>query len=707
LRRYALVLSLVLVVSAVSQAHAADSNLHIGSIAVPLTTTAPAIDGTLDSPVWKSAATAHLGYNLRDHDAADQDTTVYVIADSAFLYVAIDAKQRIPVRATEHTNGVGLDTDDEVQVDLWPNGTSGFRYKFTSTPIGTHYQYSTENNSFEPEWWNAGRIVDGGYVINMKIPLAVMHGTGSGAWRVQFIRYMAVTNDVFVWSYGTAQNNFNDVTYSGSLDGLPRLSMLRAKPRIGVYALGEIAGKSAAPDTTRAATGADISIPLISGTSFVGTVHPDYSNVEIDQQTIAPTAFQRFFNDFRPFFTQGANVYSYPNGICSGCPGISEFYTPNIPTPTVGYALEGQRGLFSYGALHTIFEGRTDTGEAIDYVSANQKTALNFQGSEVDFSGFHDEANGVTLTQNNLTDLNVFARYADNAGTNVRDPEQAQRYEAGATWFNANGAAISAVMRKIGLYFVPTDAFVQHPDIAGYDVNFFTPFKFATTARFTELDFNGDLARYHDHSSGLDQTNNGVSASLTTRTLFNLQVSTGSTYAVLPDNVFTPITQQGARIGYNLNGLLPAFVSFNTGRFGPGKLDSWTRSATFRTGTRGALTVEADDTDQYADSGLRHTEWLERLGYSYQSGPNQSLALGVRRIIGTQPFLAPEPPGCRAPDVTAPDCGYASGWNLSAAFHQKMVGGELYVVYGNAANFSTVPRFIVKYIHYFGADKGT
>ena len=111
--------------------------------------------------------------------STDQQTTVYMMTDGAFLYVAVDAKQRIPVRATEHTNGVGLDTDDEVQVDLWPNGTSGFRYKFTSTPIGTHYQYSTENNSFELEWWTAGKIVDGGYVINMKIPLSVMHGTGS------------------------------------------------------------------------------------------------------------------------------------------------------------------------------------------------------------------------------------------------------------------------------------------------------------------------------------------------------------------------------------------------------------------------------------------------------------------------------------------------------------------------------------------------
>ena len=51
--------------------------------------------------------------------------------------------------------------------------------------------------------------------------------------------------------------------------------------------------------------------------------------------------------------------------------------------------------------------------------------------------------------------------------------------------------------------------------------------------------------------------------------------------------------------------------------------------------------------------------------------------------------------------------GFSSAWNLSAAYHRKVPGGELYVVYGDAAAFATAPRFIVKYIKYFGADKGT
>jgi hypothetical protein len=688
---------LALVSSPFPAAAATSTEAHLGALTVPRVATAPPINGKLDDPAWKNAAVAHLSYDLRNHAAAAEDTAVYTMSDGAYLYVGIDAKQRIPVRATEHTDGVGLDTDDEVQVDLWPNGTRGFRYKFTSTAIGTHYQYSTENNSFEPAWASAGRIVPGGFAITMRIPLAVMHGTGAGDWRIQFIRYMPVTNDVFVWSYGPVQQDFNDVNYSGSLAGLPRLSALREKPRIGLYGLGEIASARIGGSTTRA--GADISVPVVQGTSLVGTIHPDYSNVETDQQTIAPTAFPRIVNDVRPFFTQGANFYSYPNGICSGCPGIIEFYTPKIPTPRDGYAVEGQRGLFSYGMLHVISVDRTDTAEAINYVSPDQQTALNFQGSLVDSPGLHDAADGVTITHNNLKNFVQFARFGTDSGTNVLDVSQAQRYEAGAGILQADGANLYAVLRKVGAYFSPVDGIVQHPDITGYDVNFFKPFKFSTTARYTEFDVNGNLDRYHDHTGALDQTDNLVNASLTARTLLNLQLSTGSSYLRLPSGVFTPITQAGGQLGYDLNSSMPSFVSFNTGRFGPGRLNAWTRSTTLREGTRGAVTLEFDDTDQSVNGGDRLTEWLERLSYSYQSGANQALALGIRRIIGSPPILLGPPPTSAS---SAQDA-----WNLSAAFHQKVTGGEVYIVYGDASLLSTSPSFIIKFIRYIGAEKGT
>jgi hypothetical protein len=88
-------------------------------------------------------------------------------------------------------------------------------------------------------------------------------------------------------------------------------------------------------------------------------------------------------------------------------------------------------------------------------------------------------------------------------------------------------------------------------------------------------------------------------------------------------------------------------------------------------------------------------QWLDRVTFAYQSGPDSSLALGVRRIIGFAPYLSTKP-------------GFQTGWNITTAYHRKLSGfGEIYAAYGDAAAFSTVPAFIVKIIRYIGADKGT
>jgi len=663
-----------------------------GTLRVPAVATAPLIDGTLRDPAWKSAAVAQLRYDLRAHAPARESTTVYLLADASYLYVGVEARQSTPVRATQHTDNVGLDTNDEFQIDLWPNGTSGFRYKFTSTPNGTHYQFSSENNSFEPAWISAGRVVPGGYVVTMRIPFSALHGTGAGSWRVQLIRYVVDTNTPTVWSYGPTQSDFNDVNYAGFVEGLPRPAALKPAPRIGVYGVAAYASQTAGGSTSRA--GADISLPLFAGTSLVGAIHPDFSDVEVDQQTIAPTAFTRIFQEVRPFFTQGANFYSYPVGQCIVCNGILEYYTTQIPTPRDGYAVEGQRGAFSYAALDAAGSaGRNDAAEAVNYVSPDQKTGVSFQGSSVTLPGFHDDLAGFKISEDDLKHFTEYVRYADDTGTNVLDGARAQRYEAAAQYYTPT-ANVGAVVRKIGAYFSPVDGIIQHPDIAGYALTAAKQIKYAPTAAVTEIDFGGELDRYQGSTGGLDQSDTSAYATLTTRTRFSLTATTGSAYVGLAPGYFSPVNQQGLQATYDASSNTPTAVSYDTGRFGPGRLDSWARSTTLRFGPRGLVSIEADDTDQFADGGKRYTQWLERASFGYQSSAVQSFALGVRRVIGTAPALASVP-------------SFQSAWNLSAAFHRIFRGGELYAAYGDAAALSTVPQFLVKFIKYVGADKGT
>ena len=116
-----------------------------------------------------------------------------------------DAKQREPIAAAQHTNDVGQGSDDAVWVDLWPNGISGYFYQFYSTPNGTHYEYSSENTAYSPNWESQGVAHAGGYTVTMRIPFEVIRNAHGGTWKAQFVRYVRATGEQQVWSFDRVQ----------------------------------------------------------------------------------------------------------------------------------------------------------------------------------------------------------------------------------------------------------------------------------------------------------------------------------------------------------------------------------------------------------------------------------------------------------------------------------------------------------------------
>lgn len=685
----AFLLALVFCASSAGAACAAVAPGTSDLITVPVVSTGPAMNGTLSDPLWQKAAVANLGYDVNFHQPAKQPTTAYVLTDGSFLYVGFDVKTNAPISAQEHTNGVGMDVDDEVQVDLWPGGDQGFMYKFTVTPIGTHYQFSTENNSYEPNWVSVGKVVTGGYTVTMKIPLSGMRGAGK-VWDVQFIRLSPATREALVWRGSASSNNFNDVTFAGRLTGIPTVGASRPKSRIAVYGLGSIAARSIGGSTSRA--GVDLSIPLDSSTTFVATLHPDYSNVEKDQQSISPTAFRRFFNEVRPFFTQGANFYNPFS--CTGCPGIQELYTPAIPTPRDGYAIEGKEGRFNFAGFDAVGIGRNDSAQSFYYKTPNRRWQIATQRVSVNMPGFNDVTLTDGVTYNNHTDLFAYYNWGYDKGTNVLNNNDNKRYDFGVGYEPPN-LFLGFSTRKIGTYYNPVDGIVSHPGIAGYNTNFWKQWNYSGKSPFKWVQVFGSIDRYHGVNGALNQTDNNLGFDVLTRNFIEVWANTGSSYLLLGNGTFTPITINSRGLGWRSTTAYPTFLEYDSGRFGPGRIVSWGRSSVIRVGNRASITVQANNTSQYVDNGPTYTQWLERLSYAYQSGPNESFAIGVRRIIGVPPTL------------DGSFQGFSSAWNLSLAYHKLLQHNEIYLVYGDASAFATSPQFIFKMVHYFGADKGT
>jgi hypothetical protein len=695
---------------------------------------APPLDPTASGAAWPTPSSISLPWNVAHARAAAEATTVRVATDGKYLYVRFDASQREPVIATQHsddliTGGANINggiawSGDAAWVDLWPTGAGGFQYQFEVNPNGSHNEASSENTDFAPQWESHGAERGNGYTVTMAIPLAVVHGAHAGTWRMQFVRYIRSTGELNVWSYDAAQTNPDDVSRAGDVT-VPIVSRPPLpKPRLGVYGLGTAASKSVTSSTSR--FGADFSIPVTQTAAFFGTVHPDYSNVELDQQSISPTVYQRVFSEVRPFFTQAAAYYNNFN--CDVCNGFhTTLYSFAIPTPLDGYALEGRQGAFGLAAFDAIGSGRNDAAEALNYTTndahwnaAFQHVSTNLVG-DPGTPGAVDDTNQLGVGWYNGKHLSFYANDAVESGSLVSDRGQAGWIDAGGGWGDQNFALYGAV-RKLGNQFNPVDGFDSHPGIAGYAIYSARAWTFAPSDFLSSAGVSIFGSRYQGVTEGQAQSDNSLLFDFLTKNTYDVQISAGSDYwrfpwaqlippsvpTLPPGTALSPISQNGGiSITYhsgmqnNLNNFpthgassTPTSIAWYTGRYGLGRLDTWFRTSTLRVGSRGFLTFTVDDTAQRMPTAPDNVQWFDGVSYAYQVDSRSSFAIGVRKVIGMPPI-----PNGGGNCVTT--CS-----NISIAYHLRLRQEEFYAAYGNPNTLVTMPQAILKVIFYVG-QKGT
>ena len=676
--------------------------MALGHISVTKAAIAPSLEPSADPAAWAGAASVELTWEVQHGRQMNEPTTAYLATDGKYLYLRFDASQREPVAHSQRTNDIGQGIDDQVWIDLWPEGNNGYQYQFFATPNGTHYESSTENSTYAPHWQSFGVIRDRGYTVTMKIPLGIMHGAQSSReWRIQVARFIRATGEQAVWSYDAVQTSPDDLARAGAME-IDGIAAPRPQPRVGTYVLGTLASRTIGGATSRA--GADLSIPITVTSSFFATLHPDYSNVELDQQTISPTAFPRSVTEVRPFFTQGSNNFN--NVYCNIC-SIAPLYTPAIPTPRDGYAVDGKEGPYAFTAFDAVGLRRNDAAAALTYTSPDLHWNASLLHLAVNAPSLKDDATVTGVFYNDLKHAIVYANYGSDAGTNVLQPNRAQYYDAGGTW-SSQTFSIWGGVHKYGAYFNPVDAFIAHTGVAGWGLYVNKIWTFAQRDALAAVSLGEEVVREHGEA-GLNQTDNKLDLDVLTRSLIDINVTTGFDNLLLSNGVFAPISQHGISVTYHSGSQTnnpvsfdahgsssnPTTISFNTGLYGNGRLDTWIRGSSIRVGARGSLALDVDDTAQRFQTSSPNIQWFERVGYTFQIGPESSLGLGVRRVVG----FPPVPNG-------GGDCeGECS--NISLAYHTRFPHAEFYVAYGDPNALTTAPQFLLKTIFYVGADKGT
>jgi hypothetical protein len=685
----------VLVLSAVAAA-AADPP---ATISVPLLDAPPALSGTIDDS-WAKAARIALTHDFTNRRAADEPTAVTVAQDATSLDVAFDVTQREGFVEANETNGSSVTSDDYVGVYLSPNGPLGFQYAFYANPRGARYQTSSENSAYTPQWTAVAKRTPSGYTVSLRIPLNVIRSGGRTNWRAQFIRATVHSNALDVWTYNELASNVSDATYFGTLEGIGmKATAVRPRARAQLYGLAERTTPDYGGDTSR--VGADLSFPIAPTASLVASLHPDYSNVETDQQTIAPTAFAHYYTEVRPFFTQAASSFNY-NVINFNGPTL--LYTPSIPTFRDAYAVEGTQGPLTFAAFDAIGTDRTDAAETIDYNVSSPVRAygVNVQNVTVNAAGgVHDDVTSVTSGYIDTHDHTfVFANYAAETGATVTQSSQAQYLETGAGYLTATTTA-AVFYQDIGPQFEPADAYVAQNDIAGLNGYLSKTWPFKPNTILHDISVTSFDAGLHDTAGAPSQNDASLQANFDFSNLITVHAFYSETAVRTYADEFLPFDANGFLVGYKYATSTPTYITYQGGPYYHGDLDAWTYLTTLKVAPRVHLTLETDE-DQYLShypGELRTNQWLERVTLDFQFNRETQFDLGARRLIGSYlPFAS-----------LAPNFTPVSGGNVSAALHFLSRDGksEIYAVYGDPNSFSTTPALFLKYIRYIGAPKGT
>jgi len=708
LRRFlpAIVLTVCLVPA---QARATD----LPALAVPVLEAEPSMHGVVDAS-WASAAKLTLQTDYTYRRVAAEPAVVYVGQEGGYLDVAFVVPQKESLTAVQETNSSGVYADDYVGVYLEPQGTTGIQYSFEANPRGARYQTSTENSAYSPQWTAVAKVTPTGYTVTMRIPLSIVRSGGSTSWKAQFVRSNVATGSLDVWAYDSHESGPTDPSFAGTLGGIGggggAPAAKRPQPRLQIYGLSESTSAENGGSTSR--LGADFSIPVSPTASFVGTLHPDYSNVEIDQQTIAPNAFARQYAEVRPFFTQAASYFNW-HVACSNCP--QTLYTPAIPTFAQGYAIEGTQGRLNFTAFDALADGRDDNAQTLDYNYQDSSATFGVEAQRVgvNLPGVTDVA--TTFDIGYLDPKSHFLEYlntGEDRGTNVTDPSRGNYFESGFGYADSTGVAILN-LQSIGSQFNPVDGYVAQPDIDGYEFVANKTLNFSPQAPLHDVSGSFFYSRFNNSLDQVAQTQANTQLSVDFKDLVSLHVYTGVTGVRIFDGEFLPFADNGFLLGYRINTSTPTYLTYTGGHYYHGNLDAWTYIATLPLARKVHLSLETDE-DQYLTSWLGEStqrQWLERAGVDWQIDRFTSFDAGVRRIIGpnlpnaVDPLVYSPSPVCVANPYN-PGC-FVNASNVTLALHYLAAKNEFYFVYGDANNLSTEPALYIKWIRYIGAEKGT
>ena len=281
----------------------------------------PSIDGNLKDEVWQSNANFYSGNFIQTRPnngkTSAQKTQIQVIYDDFAIYIAAKLYDTEPNKILKEFGQ--RDSQEKnadyfsVSFDTYNKQQNAFSFMVSAAGVQTDKFISAtgEDANWNAVWKSAVNITDEGWTVELEIPYSALRfpRAANQTWGVNFMRRVQRTQETSYW-------NHVDASLSGFVNQFGQLTGLKdIQPPVRLFLL-PYASFSKRYDGVNNTTsnsyggGMDLKYGISESFTLDMSLIPDFSQVQSDNVVLNLTPFEVQFQENRPFFTEGTELFN-------------------------------------------------------------------------------------------------------------------------------------------------------------------------------------------------------------------------------------------------------------------------------------------------------------------------------------------------------------------------------------------------------------
>ena len=288
------------------------------------TTTAPTIDGVLDDIAWKNAPI------IKDFTArqpvfgkpAHFPTEVKMVYDNTAIYIAaylFDPEPDKIYKDLSLRDELGRGDRFEIGIDTYNDNLNGYKLIVSAANVQLDARHlpGDFDLSWDAVWESKVKINKDGWAVEIRIPYSMLRfpKKNEQLWGIQFVRMVQRVGELS--TFNPSNPNVDGIVNQwGDLHGMSDIKppfRLSLTPYLAGYADRNPVDNNGKTDFSKGYSyngGMDVKYGINESFTLDATLIPDFGQVQSDNVVRNLSPFEVQYDERRPFFTEGTELFS-------------------------------------------------------------------------------------------------------------------------------------------------------------------------------------------------------------------------------------------------------------------------------------------------------------------------------------------------------------------------------------------------------------